>query len=61
MTKICTKCGNEKDVSEFNTNKHQCKKCLADYHAEWYRKNYYTKVAPQQRGKYLRMKEKYNV
>lgn len=42
-TKVCTKCGKEKPISEFGLNikmadghKSECKECAADYAREYY-------------------------
>lgn len=45
MTKICTKCGEEKDISEFSWSirgikRHsRCKKCHAEEHMDYYERN----------------------
>jgi len=39
MTKTCTKCGVEKDVSEFRQYRSKCKSCEREYLQEWRNKN----------------------
>ncbi len=37
--KVCNKCGIEKPISEFNTNKKWCRLCEREYHKIYYEKN----------------------
>ena len=61
MTKICAKCEMEKDISEYYKTRtghvSKCRKCYAEYSAEYYRQNYYTKIAPQMRAAYRRRRD----
>lgn len=43
-TKICTKCGEEKDHTNFSKGKLWCKLCCSEYNKEYYRKNPETKI-----------------
>ena len=38
-TKICTKCGIEKELSEYCNRYNQCKKCMREYHRKYYQAN----------------------
>lgn len=37
--KTCSKCGVEKENSQFSTNNKQCKECVSEYKKEWYNSN----------------------
>ena len=38
-TKICTKCGKEKNLNEFNKKSNLCKDCIREYKKEYYLRN----------------------
>ena len=56
--KICTKCGDEKDIEEFGfrdqgkgTRRSDCLKCYAELKAEHYKKNKATYLSHQQKAR----------
>jgi len=65
ITKICTKCGTEKEINQFNKGKNKdglrswCKQCVNDYSKD-YDKTHKEKIKEKSRRHYEKNKEKIN-
>jgi hypothetical protein len=56
--KVCTKCKEEKDVTEFNSSRNQCKLCRKEYDKE-YNQNNKENIKERKKEYYQNNKEKF--